>query len=65
MTIMTDHEPPDPSLPARLRGFHERLPHAGDPRNALLSLPDDRILYLAAVLRDAPVPAPALSGEAW
>jgi len=23
--------PPDPSLPARLREFHERLPLAGDP----------------------------------
>jgi len=49
--------PPDPSLPARLRAFHEGLPLAGDPPNALLSLPDDRILYLAAVLRDTPVPA--------
>ena len=25
--------PPDPSLPARLREFHERLPLAGDPRD--------------------------------
>ena len=57
--------PPDPSLPAKLREFHQRLPLAGDPPNALLSLPDDRILYLAAVLRDTPVPAPALSAEEW
>jgi len=57
--------PPDPSLPARLREFHERLPLAGDPPNALLSLPDDRILYLAAILRDTPVSAPALSAEEW
>ncbi len=68
---MTDHTtavqgtPPDPSLPARLREFHERLPLAGDPPNALLSLPDDRLLYLAAVLRDTPVPAPALSLDDW
>ncbi len=26
--------PPNPSLPARLRAFHERLPLAGDPRTA-------------------------------
>ena len=58
-------EPPDPSLPARLRAFHERLPLAGDPRNAVLALPDDRLLYLVAVLRDTPPPAPAMSPEAW
>ncbi len=58
-------EPPDSSLPARLREFHERLPLAGSPPNALLSLPDDRLLYLVAVLRDTPVPAPALSVEEW
>jgi hypothetical protein len=28
----------------RLRAVHERLPLAGTPPNALLSLPDDRIL---------------------
>jgi hypothetical protein len=58
-------EPPDPSLPARLRAFHLRLPLAGDPPNALLALPDDRLLYLAAVLRDTPQPAPALSLDEW
>ena len=57
--------PPDPSLPARLREFRQKLPIAGDPPNALLSLPDDRILYLAAILRDPPMPAPALSAEEW
>lgn len=44
----------DPSLPGRLREFHERLSLAGNPPNALLSLPDDRNLYLTAVLRDTP-----------
>ena len=34
--------PPDPSLPSRLRAFHQRLPLAGTPPNALLSLPGDR-----------------------
>ncbi len=68
---MTDHTttvwgtPPDPSLPARLREFHQRLPLAGTPPNALLSQPDDRLLYLAAILRDTPVPAPSLSSEEW
>ena len=54
-------EPPDPSLPGRLREFHGRLPLAGDPPNALLALPDDRLLYLAALLRDTPTPPPALT----
>ena len=44
--------PPKPSLPAKLRAFHERLPLAGDPLNGLHSLPDDQTLYLAAILRD-------------
>ena len=58
-------EPADPSLPARLREFHERLPLAGDPPNAVLSLQDDRILYLVALLRDTPQPAPTLSLDEW
>jgi hypothetical protein len=58
--------PPDPSLPARLHEFHKKLPLAGDPPNALPSLRDDHILYLAAVLRDTPQPAPALTlEESW
>ena len=64
-TTQVRSTPPDPSLPARLREFHKRLPLPGDPPNAPLSLPDDRILYLAAILRDTPVPAPALSAEEW
>jgi len=39
---------PDPSLPSRLREFHVRLPLAGGRPNAVLSLPADRIPYLAA-----------------
>ena len=58
-------EPPEPSLPARLSEFHLRLPLAGDPPNALLGLPDDRLLSLAAVLRDTPKPAPDLSLDKW
>ena len=58
-------EPPDATLPARLRAFHERLPLAGDSPNALLSLPDDRLPYLVSILRDTPVPAPALTLEEW
>ena len=58
-------EPVDPSLPARLREFHKRLPLAGDPPNAVLALPDDRLLYLVAILRDTPQPAPALTLDEW
>ena len=47
-------EPSDPSVPSS-------LPLAGDRG----TLPDDRLLYLAAILRGTPVPAPALSPEAW
>ena len=64
MPAMTP-EPPDATLPARLCAFHARLPLAGDPLNALLALPDDRLLYLAPILRDTPVPAPALSLDDW
>lgn len=41
-------EPPGPSLPARLLVFHAKLPLAAGRPNALLALPDDRLLYLAA-----------------
>ena len=55
----------NPLLPARLRAFHTRLPLAGDPPNAVLTLPDDRLLYLVALLRDTPVRAPALLPGEW
>ena len=55
--------PPDPSLPARLRDLHKGLPLTGTPPNALLSLPNDRLLYLAAVLCDTSMPAPGLSHD--
>ena len=58
-------EPPDPLLPARLRAFHTRLPLAGDPPNAVLALPDDRLQNLVALLRDTPVRAPALLPGEW
>ncbi len=57
--------PPDPALPGRLNEFHQRLPLAGDPANAVLSLPDGRLLSLAALLRDAPIPPPAMTPEEW
>ncbi|HIH03475.1 MAG TPA: hypothetical protein HA263_06370, partial [Methanoregulaceae archaeon] len=58
-------DPPDPWLSERLHAFHATLPLAGGRPNALLALPDDRILSLAAVLRDTPQPPPALALEAW
>jgi len=36
---------------------------AGDTPNAVLSLPDDRLLSLVAILRDTPLPAQAMSPE--
>ena len=64
-TIQANRQTPDPSLPARLREFHAELPLAGDSPNALLALPDDRVLYLAAGLRDSPQQPPPLSLEEW
>ncbi|MEN6517321.1 MAG: hypothetical protein ABFC38_03910 [Methanospirillum sp.] len=45
--------------------MHARLPLADGRPNAVLSLPDDRIHYFAAVLRDTPEAAPVMSLEAW
>jgi hypothetical protein len=56
---------PDPALPERLRAFHQKLPLEGDPPNALLSVSDDWLLYLVAILRDSPLPAPPLSLSEW
>ena len=60
----TISSPPDPSLPVRLRAFHQRLPLAGDPPN-LVTLLDDQLLFLAAVLRDTLQSALAMTSEAW
>ena len=59
------HQPIDPSLPDALREFHRQVPLEGEPLNALLALPDDQILYLVALLRNSPQPAPSLSPEGW
>ncbi len=48
--------PPDPSLPAGPTSACRWRATRG-------TLPDDRLLYLVAILRDTPVPAPALSPE--
>ena len=58
-------DPPDPWLSERLHAFHATLPLAAGRPNAVLSLPDDRLLYLAALLRDTPQQPPALSPEEW
>ncbi len=58
-------DPADPLFPARIHEFHLRLPSAPVAPNALLALPEDRLVYLAALLRDAPTPPPALSAEEW
>lgn len=64
-TIQTDPQRLDPALPTRLREFHDRLPLVGNPPNAVLALPDDRVLYLVALLRDTPQPVPSISSEEW
>ncbi len=53
------------SLPDALRDFHKHLPLAGDPPNALLSLPDDLLLYLIGAIRNTPQSPPDLSVEEW
>jgi hypothetical protein len=54
-----------PSLPDVLKNFHCGLPLAGDPPNALLSLPDDLLTYLIAAIRNTPQSPPDLSCDDW
>ena len=58
---MVHRAPVDSPVPVRRRVFHEKRPLGGDPLNAVLALPDDRILRP----RDTPIPAPVLSAEEW
>jgi hypothetical protein len=57
------------SIPAfpldMLRSFHTELPLAGNPENALLSIPDDLLTWLIAAIRNTPRPPPDLSPEEW
>jgi hypothetical protein len=53
------------SLSDVLRKFHGHLPLAGDPPNALLSLPDAHLSYLIAAIRNTPRSPPNLSPDGW
>ena len=64
-TCTSDNKPARISLPEDLRNFHKHLPLAGDPPNALLSLPDDLLIYLIAAIRNTPRSPPDLSVEEW
>ena len=60
-----DTTPARVPLPDLLRNFHKDLPLEGDPPNALLSLPDDQLMYLIAVIRNIPRNPPDLSLSDW
>ena len=61
----SDKEPAPVSPHDVLRNFHKELPLAGDPPNALLTLPDDLLSYLIAAIRNTPRSTPDLSLDAW
>jgi len=48
-----------------VREFHEDLPLDGDPCNALLSLPDDLLEYVIALMKNAPRHPPVMSLTEW
>ncbi|MGB9176211.1 MAG: nucleotidyltransferase family protein [Methanoregula sp.] len=51
--------------PGTLRLFHQSHPLAGEVPNAILSIPDDLLIYLTGVLRDIPSPPPRVSSNDW
>ncbi|MDO9327070.1 MAG: nucleotidyltransferase family protein, partial [Methanoregula sp.] len=53
------------TLPGTLRELHRHLPLAGDPENALLSLPDDLLTYLISAIRNTPCMPLDLTPEEW
>jgi hypothetical protein len=60
-TTQVRSTPPTPrSRPASARSTRA-APLAGGRPNAVLALPDDRLLYLVALLHDTPQQPPALS----
>ena len=64
-TGIIKNNPASVSLPDELRNFHKHLSLSGDPPNALLSLPDDLLLYLIAAIRNTPLSPPDLSPDDW
>ena len=51
--------------PGTLRMFHRTHPLAGEVPNAILSLPDDLLVYLTSVIRDIPSLPPQVSSDDW
>jgi hypothetical protein len=64
-TCTSDNEPSLVCLHDALINFHKKLPLAGNPLNALLSLSDDLLTYLIAAIRNTPCPPPDLSHDDW
>lgn len=58
-------EPSDPSLSLRLCEFHAHLQSTGSLPNTVLSLMDDPLLYLVALIRDALRQASSLLPKGW
>ena len=54
-----------PSLLPTLRRWHAVHPLAGNPPNALLSVPDDLLRYVIGAVRNIPCSPPVCRPEAW
>jgi hypothetical protein len=54
-----------PGVMEDIRAFHGRSMLCGEPRNALLALPEELILYIRSLLSDDPGPPPDLPFEPW
>ncbi|HUT38323.1 MAG TPA: nucleotidyltransferase family protein [Methanoregula sp.] len=54
-----------PSLLPTLRQWHAVHPLAGNPPNALLSVPDDLLRYVIGAVRNIPCSPPVCSPETW
>ena len=51
--------------PGTLRAFHQTYPLAGEVPNAILTLPDNLLIYLTGVIRNIPSPPPQVSSSDW
>ncbi len=53
------------TISARARTLHRTCRLAGGVENELLTLPDDQVAYLAAVMRQEPRPPPECTSDDW
>jgi signal peptidase len=49
----------------KIRNLHQELTLCGDPRNALLDLPDEFLTYTSSLLKNEPINPPKASVKQW